>query len=267
MRRLEGKVAVITGSASGIGRAVARLFASEGAKVAVVDINPKGGEETVKLIKDEGGEAIFVHADVVKADEVKKMKERVLQEFGTVNILHNNAGGWKWQMHDTVTDDSEEEWDHLIDLNLKSIFLVSREFIPTMIANGGGAIINTVSINSFMPMEQSAGYSAAKAGGYSLTRAMCLDYAKYNIRVNGIAPGEILTPLQVKTMDGFPDPKAGIEALNRSIPAGRLGQPEDVAPVAVWLASDEARYVNGEIIVVDGGVTVGRQPYPEAPTK
>jgi NAD(P)-dependent dehydrogenase (short-subunit alcohol dehydrogenase family) len=192
------------------------------------------------------------------------MAKEVAEALGTASILHNNAGGWKWQMHDTITDDSEEEWDWLIDLNLKSIFLVSREFIPGMKATGG-SIINTVSINSFMPVEQSAGYSAGKAGAYTLTKAMALDYARHGIRVNGIAPGEILTPLQAKTMNTFPDPKAGMEALSQSIPMKRLGQPEEIAYVALWLASDEAKYVTGEIIVADGGLTIGRQPYPEAP--
>jgi meso-butanediol dehydrogenase/(S,S)-butanediol dehydrogenase/diacetyl reductase len=262
MGRLEGKVAVVTGSSSGIGRAVARLFAKEGAKVGVVDINAVGGEETVQQVRIEGGEASFFQADVTKSEEVRRMGKQVHEKFGTVTILHNNAGGWKWDLHDTVTDNSEEEWDRLIDLNLKSVFLVSKEFLPGMMKKGG-SIINTVSINSFMPVEQSAAYSAGKAGGYTLTKAMALDYAKYGVRVNGIAPGEILTPLQIKTMDAFPDPKAGMEAISRSIPLGRFGEPEDIATVALFLASDDARYVTGEIIVADGGLTIGRAPYPE----
>jgi len=264
MGRLAGKVAVVTGSSSGIGRAVARLFAKEGAKVGIVDINMAGGEETVSLIRNDGGEAMFCQADVTKSDQVKRMAEQVTEAFGTVTVLHNNAGGWKWDLHDTVTENSEEEWDRLIDLNLKSVFLVSREFIPGMMTRGG-SIINTVSVNSFMPVEQSAAYSAGKAGGFTLTKAMALDYARYGIRVNGIAPGEILTPLQVKTMDAFPDPKAGMEAIAKSIPMGRFGEPEEIAFVALWLASDEARYVTGEIIVADGGLTLGRAAYPEAP--
>ena len=246
--RLSEKVAVITGAASGIGCAVAELFAKEGATTVVVDLNAVGGEETVKLIRAKGGDAVFMRTDVVKSSEVRNMVTQVIQLYGKIDVLHNNAGGWKILMHDTVTEDSEEEWDRLIELNLKSIYLVSREVIPHMIRNGGGSIINTVSINSFMPNPESAAYSAAKAGGCALTKAMSIDYAKYKIRVNGIAPGFIATRFH----DRFTRPEARRETVGRT-PLRREGLPSDVAGVALFLASPHAAFLAGETIEVNGG--------------
>jgi NAD(P)-dependent dehydrogenase (short-subunit alcohol dehydrogenase family) len=258
--RLSGKIGVVTGSASGIGRAIARLFAKEGATVVVVDINAQGGEETVELIRRESGSAQFIHASVVDASQIKRMVGEVIAAYGRIDVLHNNAGGWQLEQHDTVVDNNEGEWDKLINLNLKSIFQVSKEVIPQMIKQGGGAIVNTVTINAFLTQPGSAAYSAAKAGLYQLTKAMALDYAKYNIRVNGIAPGEILTPLWLASYNGLPKADEVKESVRRRIPMGRFGEAEEVAFPALWLASDEARYVTGEIITVDGGISAGVYP-------
>jgi NAD(P)-dependent dehydrogenase (short-subunit alcohol dehydrogenase family) len=260
LKRLEGKVAIITGSGSGIGRGVARLFAKEGASVAVVDVKPEGGMETVDLIKKEGGEAFFVQTNVLNVSQVKSMVSRVVERYGKVNVLHNNAGGWQREAHDTVLEDSEEEWDRLSDLNLKSVYVVSKEVLPRMIEQGGGAIVNTITINAFLTQPGTAAYSAAKAGAFQLTRAMALDYAKYNVRVNGIAPGEIHTPLWNSTYDNLPKSDEVKASVLSRIPLGRFGEPEDVAFPALWLASDEARYITGQIVPVDGGISAGVYP-------
>ena len=260
VKRLEGKTAIITGSGSGIGRGVARLFAKEGAKVAVVDLKSEGGLETVDLIRKDGGEAFFIQANVLNVSQVKAMVDQVVSKYGKINILHNNAGGWQRESHDTVLEDSEEEWDRLTDLNLKSVYVVSKEVLPRMIEQGGGAIVNTITINAFLTQPGTAAYSAAKAGAFQLTKAMALDYAKYNVRVNGIAPGEIHTPLWNSTYDNLPNSANVLKSVLSRIPLGRFGEPDDVAFPALWLASDEAQYVTGQIITVDGGISAGVYP-------
>ncbi len=258
--RLAGKVALVTGSGSGIGRGVARLFAREAARVAVVDVKPEGGTETVELIEKEDREAIFVQANVLNPAQMKAAVAQIVGTFGAIHILHNNAGGWQREAHDTVLEDSEEEWDRLTDLNLKSVYVVSREVLPHMIKQGGGAIVNTITINAFLTQPGTAAYSAAKAGAFQLTKAMALDYAKYHVRVNGIAPGEIHTPLWNSTYDNLPNSNEVKQSVLNRIPLGRFGEPEDVAFPALWLASDEARYITGQIITVDGGISAGVYP-------
>ena len=207
MERLQGKVALVTGSGSGIGRATTLLFAKEGAKVAVNDVSEKGGEETVELVRSAGGDAIFFKADATKAEDVKSMVDEVIKRYGKIDILHNNVGGWQRENQDTVTQDSEEEWNRLIELNLKSAFLVSKHVIPYMIKNGGGSIINTITTNAYMNYPGNEAYGASKGGLRELTRAMCLDYAKHNIRVNGLVPGETRTPQWQATIDTLPNGK------------------------------------------------------------
>jgi NAD(P)-dependent dehydrogenase (short-subunit alcohol dehydrogenase family) len=261
MNRFSGKVAIVTGSSSGIGRASATMLAREGAKVAVVDVNSTGGEATVKTIKDAGGEAMFVRADITNPEDVKQMAAQVSQKYGQINVLHNNAGGWKREFHDTVTEDTENDWRKLVDLNLTSVYFVSSAVIPHMIKSGGGSIVNTVTINAFMGQRDTAAYSAAKAGVYQLTRAMALDYAEYKIRVNGVAPGEVVTPQWTATFNSLPDPEKSKELLLKKIPLGRLAEPEDIGEVVVWLASNDSRYITGQVIVVDGGLTAGYYNY------
>jgi NAD(P)-dependent dehydrogenase (short-subunit alcohol dehydrogenase family) len=257
MQRLEGKVALVTGSGSGIGRATATLFAKEGAEVAVNDLGEKGGQETVQLIRSVGGHAKFYRFDVTKSVEVRSMVADVIKEYGRIDILHNNVGGWQRECQDTVTQDSEEEWNRLINLNLTSTFLVSKYVIPNMIANGGGSIINTITTNAYMNYTREEAYAAAKAAVRELTRSMCLDYAKHGIRVNGLVPGETRTPQWETTMNVLPNPKESAERLLRRIPMQRFAQPEDIALGALFLASDDSRYVNGHVLFVDGGLTAG----------
>jgi NAD(P)-dependent dehydrogenase (short-subunit alcohol dehydrogenase family) len=257
MNRLQGKVALITGSGSGIGRATGVLFSKEGAKVVVNDIDQKGGQETVRLIQQGGGDAAFFVADVTKLKEVEALVDGIIAKYGRIDILHNNVGGWQREMRDTVVDNTEQEWDRLINLNLRGVFLVSKLVIPHMIKTGGGSIINTVTTNAYMNYQNCEAYGTAKGGLKELTRAMCLDYAKFNIRVNGLVPGETRTPQWEATIKTAPDPKAAEQFLLTKIPMGRLASPEDIALGALFLASEDARYVNGHVLFVDGGLTAG----------
>lgn len=255
--RLQGMVALITGAGSGIGRSVSIVFSREGAAVAVNDVSESGGRETVEMITKAGGKASFFKCDVTKHDQVKEMVRAVLDAYGKIDILHNNVGGWQKEANDLVTTDTEQEWDRLINLNLRGTFLVSKEVIPHMIENKGGSIINTITTNAYMNYPGFAAYGAAKGAVKELTREMCLDYAKYNIRVNGLVPGETITPQWSATMDLALNPAIARDGLLKKIPQGRFAEPEDIALGALFLASPDSRYVNGHILFVDGGLTAG----------
>ncbi len=250
-------VALVTGAGSGIGRAVSIVFAKEGAVVAVNDFVEKGGLETVDMIKKNGGKAAFFKSDVTKHDQVAAMVKSVMDMYGKIDVLHNNVGGWQREANDLVTTDTEQEWDRLINLNLRGTFLVSKEVIPHMIKNKGGSIINTITTNAYMNYPGFAAYGAAKGAVKELTREMCLDYAKYNIRVNGLVPGETITPQWTATMDLAMNPSIARDGLLKKIPQGRFAEPEDIALGALFLASPDSRYVNGHILFVDGGLTAG----------
>jgi len=257
MNRLKDKVALITGSGSGIGRATAVLFASEGAKVAVNDINENDGRTTIEMISQNGGTSFFHRADVTKNDEVESMVQSVVQKYGRIDILHNNVGGSAMKTTDTVVDDDEHEWDRLMGLNLRATYLVSKHVVPLMIKQNGGAIINTITTNAYMNYVGLEGYATAKGALRELTRSMCLDYAKYNIRVNGLAPGETRTPHWEAHTMASDNPEEFMKKKLKMIPAGRFAQPEDIALGVLFLASDDARYVNGHVLFVDGGLTAG----------
>lgn len=255
--RLHGLVALVTGAGSGIGRAVSIVFSREGAAVAVNDVSESGGKETVDMITKAGGKSSFYKCNVTKHDEVKQMVHSAVTTYGKIDILHNNVGGWQREANDLVTTDTEQEWDRLIDLNLRGTFLVSKEVIPLMIKNGGGSIINTITTNAYMNYPGFAAYGAAKGAVKELTREMCLDYAKYNIRVNGLVPGETVTPQWTATMDLAMNPSIARDGLLKKIPQGRFAEPEDIALGALFLASPDSGYVNGHILFVDGGLTAG----------
>jgi NAD(P)-dependent dehydrogenase (short-subunit alcohol dehydrogenase family) len=244
--RLKNKVAVITGAGSGIGRAVALLFAKEGANVVVVDIDEKGGTETVKEITSKNGEAYFVKADVAKEDEVIRMVNTVIEKFRRVDILHNNAGILRGG---TVLDMSENEWDELMDVNVKSIFLVSKHVLPHMIRQGGGSVINAGSSWGIVAQPGYDAYFASKGAVHMLTKAMAVDFAPNNIRINAVAPGYIRTPLTMKAIEESENPK------EERIASGRLCDPEEIAHGVLFLASDECPYMVGTILVMDGGET------------
>ena len=244
--RLQNKIAIITGAGSGIGRGIALSFIKEGAKVVVADWSDEGGKETVKQIEKAGGKAVFVKTDVSKAVDIEQMAKTCLDKFGRVDILVNNAGIYRaYNLHEM----SEEDWDKIIDVNLKSVFLGSKRAISEMLKQGQGKIINIASIAGLVGFAQSGAYCASKGGIIALTREMALEYAPKKINVNCIAPGVIKTAM---TKDMLVDP-ATKQFLESFTPYPRLGEPEDIALAAVYLASGESDFVNGHVLVVDGG--------------
>lgn len=250
--KLAGKVAIITGAGSGIGRATALVFAEEGARVVVADYDPKGGCETVEQIRANGGEAILVETDVAKAADVAKMVETAVDTYGRIDVLFNNAAV---TLPASVVDATEELWNRTMDIDLKGVFLASKYAIPHMIAAGGGAIVNTASMCGLVASRNQGPYSAAKGGVVALTRQMAIDYAEQGIRVNGIAPSEVRTPMFLGFINRAPDPRKKMEELVARIPMGRVAEPEEIARVALFLACDDSSYVTGVTLPVDGGLT------------
>jgi NAD(P)-dependent dehydrogenase (short-subunit alcohol dehydrogenase family) len=249
MRRFEGKVALVTGGGSGIGRATSLAFANEGAKVVIDDINVKGGEETVRLIKEAGGEAVFVKADVSKAAEVEAMVQKAVDTYGHLDCAYNNAGVGEplKRVHKT----SEDNWDRLMATNLKGVYLCMKYEIPHMLKQGKGAIVNTASLAGLKGLSGQAAYVASKHGVVGLTKSAAIEYATLGIRVNCICPGVINTPLIAPNMKGRPQVEKGYIDME---PIGRLGRPEEIASAVLWLCSDEASFAVGSIFSVDGGV-------------
>ncbi|ADI26827.1 SDR family NAD(P)-dependent oxidoreductase [Geobacillus sp. C56-T3] len=245
--RLQGKAAIVTGGASGIGRATAIRFAEEGAKVAVSDINEEGGEETVHLIREKGGEAIFVQTDVADSKQVSRLVQTAVDVFGGLHILFNNAGIGHSEVRST--DLSEEEWDRVIDVNLKGVFLGIKYAVPALKASGGGAIVNTASLLGLKGKKYQAAYNASKAGVILLTQNAALEYGKFNIRVNAIAPGVIDTNI----ITPWKQDERKWPIISKANALGRIGTPEEVANAVMFLASDEASFITGAILSVDGG--------------
>tara|TARA_B100002003_G_scaffold245388_1_gene273124 strand:- start:498 stop:1247 length:750 start_codon:yes stop_codon:yes gene_type:complete len=248
--RISDKVAIITGAASGIGRATAILFAKEGGKVVVADKNEVGGNETVDLIRSDGGQAIFNYVNVTSATDIQGMVKTTINTYGKLNILVNNAG---IAIRLPVVDLSEEDWDRNIDVNLKSIYLSSKYAIPRMIENGGGSIVNIASIYGIVGGRVRAAYAASKGGVVNLTRSMALDYALHKIRVNCVCPGFVNTPLLKNILKN----KEEYQALADLHPMGRLGDMLEIALGVLYLASDESSFVTGIALPIDGGYTAG----------
>ncbi len=250
--RLAGKVALITGSGSGQGRAAARLFAKEGARVVVTDVAIKGGEETVGLVRADGGEASFIAMDVSKAAQVQRGVELAVQTYGRLHILYNNAAIWNPRLDNRVVELEEEAWDTILAVNLKGVYLCCKYGIPELIRAGGGSVINTASIAGLVSSGQpSHSYTASKGGVISLTRSMAMAYAKDQVRVNVICPGGVDTPMIAPLMA---DEQARQRAATMH-PIGRMGTPEDIASLALYLASDESSWVTGSVFTIDGGYT------------
>jgi NAD(P)-dependent dehydrogenase (short-subunit alcohol dehydrogenase family) len=249
-RRCEGKVAIITGGGSGIGRATAVLLASEGASVVVGDISQDGSQETVKLVEEAGGKATFVSADVSKTDQVSAMVETAVSEFGGVDILFANAG--VPGPDKPLVDWADEEWEQVISVNLTGTFNTCRAVIPAMAERGGGAIVATTSDAGIANAPFTSGYNASKAGVISLVKTLATECAPMGIRVNAVSPGEVDTPMGLKAL--FPDNPEIIEIYKKIIPLNRIGTPDEIAQAVLFLVSEAASYVTGIVLPVDGGI-------------
>ena len=252
--QLADKVALITGGASGIGRATALLFAREGGTVVIADLNAQAGQEVVNGITQTGGRAYFESADVTRATDCQRVVERTLREFGKIDILFNNAGIIR---RATVLDLSEEDWDRVMTVNVKSIFLLSREVIPHMQKAGGGSIINTASGWGLTGGAKAAVYCASKGAVVLLTKAMAVDHGPPNIRVNCICPGDTDTAMLRSEARQLGEASDRFLAEAAKRPLGRVGTPEEIARAVLYLASDASSFVTGTALVVDGGGLAG----------
>ena len=256
--RLEGKVAIVTGGGSGMGQATAILFAKEGAKVVIACRNTAGsGEETASIIKKAGGEAIFIKTDVSKAQDVQKMVKAAIDVYGRLDALYNNAAV---QGNVFLTPDvTEELYDKYMDINLKGVWLGMKYAIPEMLNNRAGSITNVASISALVGQRGLSHYAASKGGIISLTRVTAMEYAAKNIRVNCICPGLVRTPIWDQMEKASP---GSLQKFVDGVPMRRYAKPEEIAQLALFLASDESSFITGSVIVIDGGATASASTHP-----
>jgi NAD(P)-dependent dehydrogenase (short-subunit alcohol dehydrogenase family) len=251
--RVEGKVALVTGGASGIGRATAFAFAREGAKLIIADMQEDGGHQTVHMITEQGGEAIFIQVDVTSASAVEAMISQTVETYGRLDCAHNNAGiagsGIAGTHRALTADYPDERWHQVIAVNLTGVWLCMKYELTQMLHQGGGAIVNTASVAGLVGLPYASAYVASKHGVVGLTKTAALEYAQHGIRVNCVCPGYIATPMTALGMQD-PERRARIMA---SEPIGRVGTPEEIAEAVVWLCSDAASFVTGHAMTVDGG--------------
>jgi NAD(P)-dependent dehydrogenase (short-subunit alcohol dehydrogenase family) len=252
MGRLDNKVAIVTGAAMGIGKAAAIALTRDGARVAISDIDDAVGRATVNEIEAAGGTAFFQHADVSVSSDVEQLVEATVRRFGRLDILVNNAAV---AISGSAVDISEEDWIRTINTNLTSVWRGMKYAIPHMLS-GGGSIINVSSIQSLVGFKGWSAYAAAKGGVNGLTQQAAIDYAPYNIRINAIAPGTIMTPMNERIFEAATDKEALIREWNSLHPLGRFGQPHEVGSLIAFLASEDASFITGEIIRVDGGAVI-----------
>ena len=252
MNRLKGKTAVITGAGNGIGAAAARLFAAEGAYVVIAEIDDRLGGKTLGEIE---GNGLFVHCDVSRSEDVRNVVERTREARGRLDILYNNASVYLADSDGPVTELSEETWDKMLRINLKSVFLFCKHAIPLMREGGGGSIINTASSAGVVGIPGCDAYTATKGATVQLTKSLAVEYGPFGVRTNCVAPAAIMTPMMRRSnpVDSSFDEEA---FLKLRTPLRRYGTPEEIAAVALFLASDESSYLNGAIIVADGGITI-----------
>ena len=246
---LAGRVVLVTGGASGIGRASCLAFAGEGARVMVADITPEGGKETVSRVRQIGGDAFFVRTDVGNTSDVDALVAKTVEKYGRLDCAHNNAGVGSTRR--STVDCTEEDWDRIISVNLKGVWLCMKYEIPQMLKQGRGAIVNTASTYGLVSREKRPAYTASKHGVVGLTKAAALDYAKAGIRINAVCPSVTFTPMTEHLFAS--DPEAGEAQIISMIPMGRAAAPEEVAEAVVWLCSDAASFVTGHAMAVDGG--------------
>lgn len=246
------KVAIITGAATGIGKAAALLFADEGAVVIIADIRQTFGERVAEQIKASGGQALFVKADVTSSEDVQRVIELTRQTYDRLDILYNNVGV---NYFGKILDTEEKNWDWVLSTNVKSVFLMSKFAIPLMKASGGGVIINTASAAALVGLRNLAAYTASKGAVLALTRNIALDYAQDRIRCVALCPGVTATEMTEKVIQSDPDPVAARARFDSVIPRGSIASPEEIARVALFLASDDSSYITGAAIPVDGGYT------------
>lgn len=254
MGQLDGKAAIVTGGGSGIGRAAARLFAREGARVTVADVRGEAAEDVADEITTAGGEAVGVQADVAAAADARRIVEATIGEFGTVDVLYNNAGVFSAS---DLLGESEDAWDRCHAINVKGTFLCTQAAVPAMIDAGGGAVVNQASVAALVGVPRLAAYTAAKGAIVALTRSMAVEFSPHGVRANCICPGTVETAMTEGMLRerGGGDVEAGRTATVAKYPLGRLGRPEDIAAVACFLASDAAGFVTGGIYTADGGMT------------
>jgi NAD(P)-dependent dehydrogenase (short-subunit alcohol dehydrogenase family) len=247
-----GKVAFVTGAGSGIGRTAALAFAREGASAALADVSEKDNQETARMIEEQGGRALPVRCDVSRIEDVKAALDKTAERFGRLDFAFNNAG-IEPRKPAATADYDLEEWNRIIDIDLRGVFLCMKFEIPLMLKQGGGAIVNTSSGAGLIGIKGSPAYTAAKHGVIGLTRAAALDYAAQNIRVNAVCPGYIDTPMMTRFTGGTNQGRARVISEE---PIGRMGRPEEIANAVLWLCSDAAGFVVGSAIVIDGGQTI-----------